>query len=306
MAMPRTGEHRATTERTTSRTGFSSAKETTMIQSTTNVAIDLADEADRLGPLVVRFLMTGDDAHGPAGVPTGRRRGPILYPFGKGLFMRRIPVRLAVTGLVLAMLATLTGPVRPVTATGVTVACGGKPITIFATGGTTRGTSGNDVIQGSLGDDVIDGRGGNDFICDSGGTNLIDGGAGDDAIGGVGTLQGGAGNDDIRATDPGSVADGGSGNDLIIVTNGADAIGGSGNDDITARFGASGTVNGGSGNDRVFGIGVTAIAGGSGADRLVAGTGVSLVDCGSGTDSYDVFPGALPALIGCEREFAAG
>jgi len=39
-----------------------------MIQSTTDVAINPADETIRLGPLGIRFLVTGDDARGSAAV----------------------------------------------------------------------------------------------------------------------------------------------------------------------------------------------------------------------------------------------
>ncbi|MDQ3514530.1 MAG: cupin domain-containing protein [Chloroflexota bacterium] len=39
-----------------------------MIQSTTDVAINPADETIRLGPLGIRFLVTGEDARGSAAV----------------------------------------------------------------------------------------------------------------------------------------------------------------------------------------------------------------------------------------------
>jgi len=39
-----------------------------MIPSTTDVAVDPADETIRLGPLVIRFLVAGDDSRGSAAV----------------------------------------------------------------------------------------------------------------------------------------------------------------------------------------------------------------------------------------------
>ena len=53
-----------------------------MSQSTTDVAIDPSGETIRLGPLVIRFLVTGDDSRGSAAVfectvPAGEKlRGP--------------------------------------------------------------------------------------------------------------------------------------------------------------------------------------------------------------------------------------
>src|SRR5215216_7969948 len=55
-------------EGTTLIASSSSPKETTMIQSTIDVAINPADETIRLGPLVIRFLVAGDDSRGSAAV----------------------------------------------------------------------------------------------------------------------------------------------------------------------------------------------------------------------------------------------
>ena len=42
--------------------------------------------------------------------------------------------------------------------------CFHRPVTIYAQGGVTNGTSGSDVILGSEGDDIINGGGGGDYI----------------------------------------------------------------------------------------------------------------------------------------------
>lgn len=95
-----------------------------------------------------------------------------------------------------------------------------------------RGTKGNDVIIGSDGADTIYGDGGNDLICGGpgndnlnagpGGSSVLDGGAGDDSLGTVGTVRrvtmlGGPGNDgpnvgDTRAL---SYVSGGPGDDTL-------------------------------------------------------------------------------------------
>ncbi|MGH2986451.1 MAG: hypothetical protein ACRDLO_07180 [Solirubrobacterales bacterium] len=76
--------------------------------------------------------------------------------------------------------------------------CAGKPVTIVASGGTTKGTGGNDVIAGSGGNDTIKGKGGKDRICGKGGKDKLKGGGGKDNLkggGGADRLNGGGGKD---------------------------------------------------------------------------------------------------------------
>ena len=76
--------------------------------------------------------------------------------------------------------------------------CAGRPATIEATGGTTTGTAGPDVIVGTAAKNVIRGRGGKDLVCARGGGDKVIGGGGNDTLrgqGGPDTLKGGAGRD---------------------------------------------------------------------------------------------------------------
>ena len=71
---------------------------------------------------------------------------------------------------------------------------------IFASGGNTNGTSGNDLIFGTAGADTINGRGGADCIVGDDGNDELIGGAGNDVIlgeGGNNVLRGRNGNDTL-------------------------------------------------------------------------------------------------------------
>ncbi len=90
---------------------------------------------------------------------------------------------------------------------------------------------GNDSVKGSTGRDVIAGGGGNDTIEGAGGPDLIQGGEGNDRLTNNAfyyeaytplptvyvTLQGGAGDDTLQSSTPGSF-DGGSGQDRLVYT----------------------------------------------------------------------------------------
>lgn len=106
--------------------------------------------------------------------------------------------------------------------------CFGQPATIVATGPTTRGTPGDDVIVGTDNSDAIFGRAGNDLICGMGGQDLIDGGGGNDQIdggAGGGELHGGPGDDVlIGGADSGDVLFGGAGRDSLDGGPGIDTV----------------------------------------------------------------------------------
>ena len=60
--------------------------------------------------------------------------------------------------------------------------CNGLTATMFAAGGTTTGTAGNDVIVGSTLADTINGGAGNDTICSLSGNDVLSGGDGNDKL----------------------------------------------------------------------------------------------------------------------------
>jgi Ca2+-binding RTX toxin-like protein len=98
----------------------------------------------------------------------------------------------------------------------------------------TKGTEGNDVLNGTFGDDALYGRGGNDIIFGGEGVNTLLGEDGNDRIyGGFQTdyINGGNGNDEIYGVGGNNTIYGGAGNDLIHSGFGDDLIlGGAGND----------------------------------------------------------------------------
>jgi Ca2+-binding RTX toxin-like protein len=122
--------------------------------------------------------------------------------------------------------------------------CQNQLPTIEASGRTTNGTKGDDVIAGTEGRDTINGGGGNDIICGKDGTNTINGGAGDDSLT-VGssndTISGGAGNDNLN---------GGDGNDRMMGDQGSDALSGEGGDDTLDGGPSDDYISGGDGTDK--------------------------------------------------------
>ena len=108
-----------------------------------------------------------------------------------------------------SFLCALVVGVAPISAEDVPT-CQGEPATIVATGGTTNGTNGNDVIVGTTGADTINGGNGNDMICGApdgattDGGDTINGGNGDDFIVGFlgnDTITGGNGDDGLVGGD---------------------------------------------------------------------------------------------------------
>ena len=111
-------------------------------------------------------------------------------------------------------------------------------MTHHASGCTTTGTNGPDMLFGTRGHDVICGLGGNDFIDGQGGNDVLIGGSGSDK------LSGGAGNDALY---------GGPGNDKLQGDGGDDNVyGGDGRDTIWAWDGFADRLNGGLGVDRAW------------------------------------------------------
>ncbi|MFK7822119.1 MAG: calcium-binding protein [Planctomycetaceae bacterium] len=138
---------------------------------------------------------------------------------------------------------------------------------------------------------VINGGDGDDYIKAGKSANLLRGNAGDDTIIGSGLrdiISGGSGNDFIRGQADGDVIGGGNGNDTILGTSGADQIdGGNGNDSILAGAGAD-HVFGGIGNDTIDGShGSDSLRGGGGRDVIKGKSGADTLLGGGGADELD-------------------
>jgi hypothetical protein len=110
----------------------------------------------------------------------------------------------------------------------------------------------------------------------------VDGGAGNDDLGGIGFLNGGDGDDTVKALDSGGVLDGGAGNDTLV--------GGEGDD----------VIDGGAGDDLLIGnAGVDVLTGGSGLDRIDASSGgAKTIDC-QGRDDEVVYAGSAVKRQNC-------
>ncbi len=103
--------------------------------------------------------------------------------------------------------------------------------------------------------------------------STLDGGAGNDNIrggGGKATIIGQAGADLLIGGQADDVINGGDGDDLAFGLGGADRVfGGNGNDQIAGGDGDDPLLRGGNGNDR--------LSGGSGRDRLLGDSGVDIL-----------------------------
>ena len=110
----------------------------------------------------------------------------------------------------------------------------------------------------------------------------IEFGGGDDIYNGVngrltGTVQGGAGNDQLR---------GGADNDRFYGGTGNDTLDGGGGNDTLFGDAGNDTLRGGVGNDRLFGgDGVDSLDGGNGDDTLDGGAGNDIINGGAGKDT---------------------
>lgn len=159
------------------------------------------------------------------------------------------------------------------------------------------GTEGVDTIYGEGGDDKINGD--SEYIYSD--QDEIFGGDGNDTIVGNGTLSGENGDDVISIQYPygdalytsDNLIEGGAGNDTIKAIAGHDTIfGGEGDDSIVSGSGGLGVVgadpdwvSGGSGNDIIFGRGGNdTLLGDEGDDTLVGGSGHDSLLGGAGDD----------------------
>ncbi len=165
-----------------------------------------------------------------------------------------------------------------------------------------RGGNGPDQIYGGSGADRIYGGAGADYL-DAGGSragegdaigavNIVDGGEGDDSISGgfsrVDRLYGGQGADSIFGM---GLLDGGDGNDRLRAGNWASQLfGGAGND----------ILEGGDGEDLLDGgLGSDFLQGGNGSDRLIGGDGDDVLNGGFvGDDLLDGGAGVDTAQFG--------
>ena len=150
------------------------------------------------------------------------------------------------------------------------------------------GTSGNDVLAGGGGNDEIEGRDGNDRLCgnegddtirgESGEVDRIDGGPGDDDLGGGDRVAADSG---IRC----GLGFGGAGEPLIFGRPALNGVQGrAGNDSITGAGGED-FLHGGEGRDCLMGLrGNDYLSGGSGADFISTGDGH---DTAVGEDDWD-------------------
>ncbi len=186
--------------------------------------------------------------------------------------------------LVVLALAALLTPLAALPARS-TSYCFGVPTTMSVVpGGITHGTPGDDVILGTAGNETIYGNGGKDRLCGGGGDDRLIGGAGRDRLsgdegndflnGGAGmhqVLNGGIGNDIIRAQGYDDSAGGGPGNDTLISTSAFVVLrGNSGDDTIVSEY--RNDLDAGVGHDRcTLSLGVP----GTGCEHveLACGTG---------------------------------
>ncbi|WP_193227799.1 calcium-binding protein [Aureimonas psammosilenae] len=208
-------------------------------------------------------------------------------------------------------------------------------------------TSGDDVLVGASGPDAIDGLGGNDEILGTGGADDLKGGDGNDVIyggadkgddtitdsglNGDTAMYGGAGNDTLRITAPGSqwsytqaslygedgndtldagnsryfMLDGGTGNDVLIGGTGyGSLLGGDGDDTLDASRSTYGStsqlisLNGGAGKDTLIGS--------AGADSLYGDTGDDALNGGGGNDTLEGGLGADTLTGGDGADFLSG
>lgn len=164
------------------------------------------------------------------------------------------------------------------------------------------GLGGNDLLWGLGGDDRLDGGAGNDQISGDGGNDFLIGGLGDDTLnGGLGTdtadYSGSAGGVSVSLILGRS--SGGAGNDSLISIesiNGSaynDTMIGDDQDNVIRGGGGIDTLSGGLGNDTLI-AGTSSITGGSGSilngdagdDILTGGAGHDIFNGGSGRDRF--------------------
>jgi serralysin len=140
-------------------------------------------------------------------------------------------------------------------------------------------TYGEVQLHGGAGNDRLDGTDVDRMFGDAGADVLrargtTDGGAGNDVVTGAGLIRGGDGNDVLTGNAKGQPIEGGRGNDVIRALGGKDVVhGNSGNDRIEGGT-ESDKLYGGPGSDTIYGnSGNDLLAGGGGRDTLSGGPG---------------------------------
>ncbi|MFL5224038.1 MAG: calcium-binding protein [Microvirga sp.] len=130
--------------------------------------------------------------------------------------------------------------------------------------------------------------------------NLMDGGDGDDTLGGGSSTDrafGGAGGDTVNGRGGSDYLDGGADDDRVFGGDGADTVlGDTGNDYLNGENGDD-TVVADGGNDYLSaGAGDDVVVGGIGNDTLFAGSGSDYLVGGDGDDMF-VFDGAFQSSL---------
>ncbi|MFG6512844.1 calcium-binding protein [Sulfitobacter sp. 1A15333] len=141
-------------------------------------------------------------------------------------------------------------------------------------GGTTTvgdillGSDDGETVQGGPGDDQLGGYGGEDLLRGGGGDDDLHGHGGND------TLQGGAGGDILHGNDGDDDLFGGAGNDSLFGHNDDDFLYGGAGDDALQGAAGDDLLEGDAGNDALQGgLGDDALRGGAGMDTLFGGWG---------------------------------
>ncbi|MEQ1825678.1 MAG: right-handed parallel beta-helix repeat-containing protein [Pirellula sp.] len=174
-----------------------------------------------------------------------------------------------------------------------------------------RGGDGDDYLDAGLGiGDALYGQNGNDTILGS-----PEGSETDpnflDAIPFGDYIEGGIGNDTIRALGGADYILGGTGDDWIDAGDGSDLVrGDAGNDTVFAGGGLADEINGDADNDTIYGsdVGSDILRGGIGSDRIYGQSGNDFIDAGDGDDFVDAGAGTDNVLggIGNDELYAGG
>lgn len=163
------------------------------------------------------------------------------------------------------------------------------------------GGIGHDILLGDGGDDNVVGGSGNDYLRGGTGEGVLIGGDGDDYLewigGGLGTLNGGPGNDTLLGGSGDDSLLGGSGSDYLAGNGGTDSFDG-GDDRDTLDGGPEGeTMSGGDGDDLIYGRGGNdVLRGQGGSDYLDGGAGTDTCDGGAGIDFAEPSCESAPAV----------
>ena len=173
---------------------------------------------------------------------------------------------------------------------------GGDDDLFLQSGGFADGGPGNDFLMADGVDATLSGGQGNDqlvgadftFIGQPAPRNLIDGGDGDDTLGGGSSTDrafGGPGGDTLNGRGGSDYLDGGADDDRVFGGDGTDTVlGGAGNDYLNGGTGDD-TVMGGAGTDTVLGdAGNDYLNGGADDDRVFGGDGADTVLGDTGND----------------------